>query len=153
MIAEKVFLKNQNRESVDKRLGYRREVANAEICGTDVSGMVFFFSTPIGMMICAEINCTKEHEGDIFKLAFTYKNQENEKNKINKKFPLMYVKNGRAWLRYRTAKLNYNDIICEEIGIYTINSDIDNESIQNTAKTKITLPQINKSSLYNLNHA
>ena len=153
MIAEKEILKKISHENMDKRLGYRREVANAEISGEDVSGMVFFFSTPIGMMICAEINCGKKHEGNIFKLAFTYKEKEINKSMINKNFPLMYVKNGKAWLRYITAKLNYHDIIDEEIMVYTIDSDMEIESAQDTAHGKITLPQINKSAINNLNHA
>ncbi len=153
MIRETEILKKQSREKVDKRLGYRREVANAEIIGDDVSGMVFFFATPIGMMICAEINCTKKHEGGIFKLAFEYKDQEIDKSMINKKFPLMYVKNGKAWLRYITAKLNYHDIMGEKIGLYMIDSDMETETAQNKAMGKITLPQINKSAVYNLNHA
>ena len=153
MITEKCFFKTEPRGAADKRLGYRREIANAEINGEYVRGMVFFFSTPIGMMICAEIKCDGRYEGNILKLAFSFEDQEHIKNKMNKNFPLMYVKNGRAWLRYITAKLNYHDIIGEEIGVFTVTSDVECECIKNTAKGRISPTKINKSAMYDLNHA
>jgi hypothetical protein len=153
MVTEIEMLKNEEYDAVDKRLGYRKEVARAEIRGNEINGIVFFFSTPIGMMICAEINCSERYEGTIFRLIFNYGVSRSWKKRINQNLPLMYIKNGKGWLRYMTAKLNFYDIIGEDISICSVNRKKTEEFTENTAIAKITLPNVNKAVFYNLNHA